>query len=108
VPVILRIGLLFAAIGVGIPAQTKPDPAKGNEVFDEQCSGCHYADREDRKAGPGLKWLYVKGKLESNGKAVGDASVLEILDRGARGMPSFRKALSDQDRIDLLSYLRTL
>ena len=105
----MRFGSLVLAMGIGLAlGQSKPDPSKGNEVFDEQCSGCHYADREERKVGPGLKWLFVKGKLDSNGKAVADASVLEILSKGSKGMPGFEKALSEQDKVDLLAYLKTL
>ncbi len=99
--------LLAAAAGLAI-AQAKPDVSKGNEVFDEQCSGCHYADREDRKVGPSLKWLFVKDKLDSNGKPVSEKTVLQVLNGGGKGMPSFQKTLSDQDRADLLAYLKTL
>ena len=105
----MKFACVVLGMGIGLAlGQGKPDASKGNEVFDEQCSGCHHADREERKVGPGLKWLFVKGKLDSNGKAAGEASVLEILNKGSKGMPAFEKAFSDKDKVDLLAYLKTL
>ena len=89
-------------------AQAKPDASKGNETFDEQCSACHYADSLDTKVGPGLKWLYSKGKLDSNGKAVNDASVLEKVNSGGKSMPAYKTTLTEEDKVNLLAYLKTL
>src|SRR3954463_7790750 len=100
-------GFLLIAAGVAL-AQSKPDASKGNELFDEQCSQCHYADRFDRKSGPGLKWLYSAEKLESNGKPVTDANVLEKLNDGGKGMPAFQTKLSEADKADILAYLKTI
>jgi cytochrome c len=84
------------------------DADKGNEVFDEQCSSCHQAYSADHKAGPGLKWLFSKEKLESNGKPVTDANVLEKINAGGKGMPAFRDLLSAADKADVIAYLKTL
>ncbi len=84
------------------------DAAKGNELFDEQCAQCHHAYTEERKKGPSLKWLFVKDKLDSNGKAPGDATVLEKIEKGGNGMPPFSGSFSNQDKADLLAFLRTL
>lgn len=89
-------------------AQSKGDADKGNEVFDEQCSSCHNAYSTDRKTGPGLKWLFTKGKLESNGKAANQANILKIIETGAKGMPAFKNSLSGNDKADLIAYLKTL
>ena len=89
-------------------AQTKPDPSQGNEIFDEQCRSCHYSDSIERKVGPGLKWLYSKDKLDSNGKPVTDASVLEKINAGGKTMPSYKDTLREEDKANLLAYLKTL
>jgi mono/diheme cytochrome c family protein len=83
------------------------DAAKGKEVFD-QCAVCHNADSTERKMGPGLKGLYKKGKLDSNGKPVNDANVTEKINEGGNGMPPYKDTLSDADRANLIAYLKTL
>jgi cytochrome c2 len=100
-------------VPVAVIGQDKPkvehqaDVEKGNEVFDEQCSMCHHADSLDRKTGPGLKLLFAKEKLESNGKPVNDANVIERIVKGAKGMPAFDN-LSKEDVTDLIAYLKTI
>jgi mono/diheme cytochrome c family protein len=89
-------------------AQNRPDPSKGNETFDEQCSSCHYADSLETKTGPGLKWLYSKGKLDWNGKTVNDANVLQKINEGGKKMPAYKATLTEEDKQNLLAYLRTL
>ncbi|HVW87441.1 MAG TPA: cytochrome c [Bryobacteraceae bacterium] len=101
-PVLL---LVFSACTFGAG---KGDPDKGNEVFDEQCSQCHNAYSTDRKAGPALKWLFSKNKLESNGKPVTDANVLDKIDTGGKGMPAFKDTLSADDKASVIAYLKTL
>src|SRR5579872_1795281 len=81
--------------------QKKGDAAKGKEVFD-QCAVCHNADSTDRKMGPGLKGLFKKSKLDSNGKPVNDASVLEKINEGGNGMPAYKDMLSDDEKANLL------
>jgi mono/diheme cytochrome c family protein len=90
------------------PAQTKPDPDKGNEVFDEQCAQCHTASGGERRTGPSLQFLFAKPKLESNGKPVNEANVLEKIDEGGKGMPGFKDTLAADDKTNLIAYLKTL
>jgi cytochrome c len=85
----------------------KGDAAKGKEVFD-QCSVCHNADSTDRKMGPGLKGLFKKSKLDSNGKPANDANVLEKINDGGNGMPSYKDMLSADEKANLIAYLKTL
>ncbi len=101
------LGALVALVGAAAGEQ-KPDASKGNETFDEQCSSCHYADRIDDKVGPGLKWLYSKGKLDANGKPVNDANVLGMINRGGKQMPAFKSTLTEEDKSNLVAYLKTL
>ena len=83
-----------------------PDAAKGKEVF-EQCSVCHNADSTEKKMGPGLKGLFSKDKL-TNGKKPTEANVLAKINEGGGGMPAYKEMLSDDEKADLIAYLKTL
>jgi mono/diheme cytochrome c family protein len=84
----------------------KGDAAKGKVVF-EQCAVCHNADSDEKKMGPGLKGLFKKDKLV-NGKKPSDATVLAKINEGGNGMPAYKDVLSDQEKTDLIEYLKTL
>jgi cytochrome c len=99
--------ILVAGLTAGLNAQNKPgDAAKGKDVFD-QCSVCHNADSTETKVGPGLKGLFKTEKLV-NGKAVTEANVRDFINAGGNGMPAYADQLSDQDKNDLIAYLKTL
>jgi cytochrome c2 len=83
-----------------------PDPAKGQEVF-QQCAVCHHATTDEKKVGPSLKGLFAKAKLIS-GKKPTDQTVLARVNEGGNGMPSFKDLLSDEEKANLLAYLKTL
>ncbi len=82
------------------------DAAKGKEVFD-QCSVCHNSDSTDQKIGPGLKGLFKRDKLAS-GKPVNEANVRAQINDGGNGMPAYKDILSDQEKDDVIAYLKTL
>ena len=82
------------------------DAAKGKAVF-EQCAVCHNPDSEDKKMGPGLKGLFKKDKM-TNGKKPTEAAVRAQVDDGGQGMPAYKDMLSDQEKDDLIAYLKTL
>lgn len=105
------ITLLFAGAvalaGTNLYAQKAGDAAKGKEVF-EQCSVCHNADSTETKMGPGLKGLFKKDKLASDGKKPSDATVGAKIDAGGNGMPAYKDLLSAAERANVLAYLKTL
>lgn len=103
-------GIFWLAGTAALHAQTpsKGDAAKGKEVFDQQCSLCHDATTTDAKMGPGLKGLYKRPKLSTNGKPVNDANVIERVNAGGNGMPPYKDLLSDSDKTNLIAYLKTL
>ena len=82
------------------------DPEKGKEVF-QQCGVCHNADSTEKKMGPGLKGLFQNEKM-NNGKKPTEANVREKVDEGGNGMPSYKEMLSDDEKNDLIAYLKTL
>jgi mono/diheme cytochrome c family protein len=97
------------AVGSIAVMAAKGDAAKGKEGFDAQCAVCHNADStEPKMAGaPGLKGLFKRDKLV-NGKKVTDATVREQIDQGGNGMPPYKDLLSDQEKDDVIAYLKTL
>ena len=101
--------VILAAICAAAPIMAwaqKGSADKGKEVFD-QCSVCHNADSTEKKIGPGLKGLFKHDKLV-NGKPVNEANVRAKIDEGGNGMPGYKDILSDQERADLIAYLKTL
>jgi cytochrome c2 len=91
---------------VAFAGDKKGDPEKGKEVF-QQCSVCHNADSEEKKMGPGLKGLFAREKM-TNGKKPTEANVREKVDEGGNGMPAYKEMLSEEEKDDLIAYLKTL
>jgi mono/diheme cytochrome c family protein len=83
------------------------DAARGQTLFGDQCSFCHYADRTDSKLGPGLKGVLKGEVLPVSRRAATPENVTQQLLNPYRSMPSFT-SLSDQEIDDLLAYLKTL
>jgi cytochrome c len=107
-----RASLFASAVALALlvsrmPAAGKGDAAKGKEVF-EQCGVCHNADSEEKKMGPGLKGLYKRGKFATDGKKVTDESVRAKINAGGNGMPAYAEILSDEEKDNVIAYLKTL
>ena len=103
----IRVMVFAAALTAGSCfAFAAGDAAKGKEVFD-QCVVCHNADSAEQKIGPGLKGLFKKAKL-ANGKAPTETNVRAKIDEGGNGMPAYKDILSDQEKNDVIAYLKTL
>ena len=97
-------GLLLS--GLAIAADKAGDAKKGKEVFD-QCAVCHNTDTDEKKIGPSLKGLFKHDKLK-NSKAVNADNVKAMINTGGNGMPSYADLLSDQEKADVIAYLKTL
>ncbi|HEY7389536.1 MAG TPA: c-type cytochrome [Bryobacteraceae bacterium] len=103
----IRTIAIAAALAAGSTmAFAAGDAAKGKEVFD-QCSVCHNADSTEQKIGPGLKGLFKRDKLAS-GKPVTEANVRAQINDGGNGMPAYKDILSDQEKDNVIAYLKTL
>ena len=100
------IGLLAAGLMVVAAPLAAQDAAVGQEIFDTKCSVCHNADSADKKIGPGLAGI-KDGKLPS-GKDATDENIMENLNKGGNGMPAFEKLLSDEEKTDIIAYVKTL
>lgn len=82
------------------------DSEKGKEVF-QQCGVCHNHDSDEKKMGPGLKGLMKKDAM-ANGKKPTEANVRGKVDEGGNGMPAYKEMLTDEERDNLIAYLKTL
>lgn len=103
---------LCLAVGI-VAAQDKKakgkagDAAAGKEVFETNCAACHEIATAEKKTGPSLKGLFKKAKM-TNGKAVSEASVKAVINAGGNGMPPYADLLSDEEKANVLAYLKTL
>jgi mono/diheme cytochrome c family protein len=91
---------------LGVTRMPAADAAKGKEVF-EQCGVCHNADSDEKKMGPGLKGLFKKAKM-ANGKKPTEDVVRAIINNGGNGMPAYAEILSDEEKDNVIAYLKTL
>jgi len=104
---LIVLGLGFSlTCSLAVVADKMGDAEKGKEVF-QQCGVCHNADSSEKKMGPGLKGLFQNEKM-SNGKKPTEANVRAKIDEGGNGMPSYKEMLSDEEKADLIAYLKTL
>ena len=101
--------IVAAVMSVAVQAQDNKDRAtasRGKEIFG-QCSGCHSAETDEKKVGPSLKGLFQRSKLR-NGKPVTEKNIRSRIEQGGDGTPAFSELLSDKEKIELISYLKTL
>jgi len=104
-----RVWAVCVTIGAGSVTAlmgAKGDAAKGKQVF-EQCAVCHNADSDEKKMGPGLKGLFKKDKM-ADGKKISEATIRARIDEGGNGMPPYKDVLDDQEKENLIAYLKTL
>jgi mono/diheme cytochrome c family protein len=81
---------------------------KGKEVFEKKCAICHYADKEAKKIGPGLKGMYKRGTFTVNGNKITGESLKTWIENGDSLMPPMKETL-DADQIkDVIAYVKTL
>jgi len=107
---IIATSFLAAALMIGgrvFAAPAGGDAEKGKAVFEDNCAVCHNADSDEKKMGPGLKGLTKKAKLK-NGKAPTDANLKALINTGGNGMPAYSDMLSDEERDNVIAYLKTL
>jgi cytochrome c len=104
-----KMAVAAGILSVGAAAWAAGDAGKGKDVFEQNCSVCHNADSQEQKIGPGLKGLFKKTEL-ANKKKISDKNVLEFINNGSpeKGMPGFADQLNDQEKSDLIAYLKTL
>ncbi|MCJ8499038.1 c-type cytochrome [Desulfatitalea alkaliphila] len=100
-------GIIFAALSSDI---TKADSGaiQGLRIFENNCAGCHFADQEASKRGPGLKNLFARETLPATGRPVTIENVVRQLKEPFKNMPSFVDDLSESEMEAVAGYLETL
>jgi cytochrome c2 len=81
---------------------------KGKEVFDKKCSICHYADKDSKKIGPGLKGLSKRGTFTVNGNKITDEALKTWIENGDSLMPGMKETLEPAQIKDVIAYVKTL
>lgn len=112
--------LFLATLGAAVPIacgpslgpskpldQLTPQEQRGRVVYQQYCSGCHYANQTGDLHGPSLFAMYRKKYLPS-GAPANDERVTPVILRGRNMMPGYGNNLSEQQIADLLAYLHTL
>jgi mono/diheme cytochrome c family protein len=99
-----------------VTAAMAQDPA-GKPTYDKWCSGCHGLD--GKADGPGADHMlprprnFVQAQYQIRTTASGslptDADILRVIDEGMPGtaMPGWKNSLSDQERRNLVAYIKT-
>lgn len=82
--------------------------AKGKEVFEQKCSMCHFADKEEKKIGPGLKGISKRGTFTVNGSKVTTESLTKWIENGDSQMPGMKDSLEPAQIKDVVAYVKTL
>lgn len=93
----LALGALVAVPG-SLPAA---DYFSGKKVYSRHCVGCHGVDGAGEAAGA-PDFRYGTGLLQPDGV------LFQTIAQGRGGMPAFRGVLSEEEMLDVISYMRTL
>ena len=111
-------GAVFAQDTAAPPAKSSSKKAashgssgsapKGKEVFEKKCAICHYADKEAKKIGPGLKGMYKRGTFTVNGNKVTDETLKTWIENGDSLMPPMKETLEADQIKDVIAYVKTL
>lgn len=101
---------------MALAAQSAPSPApagapeQGKPIFEERCAACH--GLQGRGDGPQAPFLSPRpASLISAGTSVKtDSELLAVISRGKprTAMPAWDTLLSEQERRDVLAYIRML
>jgi cytochrome c2 len=120
----LILGIVTLAVAGAVLAQdpptktsTKKAPShssssgsatRGKEVFDKKCSICHFADKDSKKIGPGLKGISKRGTFTVNGNKVTTESLTTWIENGDTLMPGMKETLEAAQIKDVVAYVKTL
>jgi cytochrome c2 len=82
--------------------------AKGELIFNENCSGCHHAHLTETKIGPGLKELFKQQTLPVSNRPVSENNIRLQLKDPYKNMPRMTDNLSEEQINDLIAFLKNL
>lgn len=92
---------LWIALG---PADAVGNSERGKALYEKNCQGCH------GKTGTGLGGATPSLADAERMRKTSDAELFEIVSNGrpGTGMPAWAKVLNEQDRWNVVRYVRTL
>jgi len=106
---LLGAGALFAqASTTKNTAANAAAVKRGQTVFQQKCSVCHYDNSDQKKIGPGLKGLGKRGTFSVNGNKITDDSLKAWIENGDQLMPPFKDVLEPGQIKDVIAYVKTL
>jgi cytochrome c2 len=109
--------LVVVAVALGILRNTVlPHPNRASQAGtqgallfkDKGCVLCHATESTKAKMGPGLMGLFDREKLPASGRPATEENVREQLKDPYENMPSFADRLTDKERDQIISYLKSL
>jgi mono/diheme cytochrome c family protein len=102
------LAMLAGQLAAGAPLRGNPD--EGRLIFEDRCASCH--GLQGRGDGPQAPFLSPRpASLISAGTSVkSDSELLAVITNGkARtAMPAWKDLLTEEQRRDVLAYIRTL
>ena len=119
----LILGIATLAVAGALLAQDSPEKTapkktaghgsagsavRGKEVFEKKCAMCHFADKEEKKIGPGLKGLSKRGTFTINGAKVTTEALTTWIENGGSMMPGMKESLEPAQIKDVVAYVKTL
>ncbi len=69
---------------------------------------CHFADKAEKKIGPGLKGIFKRGTFSVNGNKVTTESLTKWIEEGDSLMPGMKDSLDAVQIRDVVAYVKTL
>lgn len=93
--------LAFTLLIITAGSAMAGDPVKGRGIYTERCSGCH---------GPNGKpdIAEVPNFSVGEGMMKSDSALMVTIKKGKAVMPAFEGVLTDDQILDVISYVRTL
>jgi mono/diheme cytochrome c family protein len=99
--------IAVAALALASPFAAQADEVSDGEVvFAGKCAVCHNTDSAEQKIGPGLAGI-KDGKLPS-GKDATDENLMTNINDGGNGMPAYASLLTDEEKAQVIAYVKTL
>ena len=117
------LGTTILAIATAVAAQDPPaksgtkktgghavagSAARGKLIFEQKCAICHFADKAEKKIGPGLKGISKRRTFTVNGNKVTTESLTKWIETGDSQMPGMKDLLDAAQIRDVVAYVKTL
>jgi cytochrome c len=94
--------------GKKAPAKDAAAAKRGQEIFQQKCSTCHYDTSDQKKIGPGLKGIGKRGTFTVNNNKVTDDTLKTWIENGDSLMPPFKDIIDESQIKDVIAYVKSL